>query len=228
MIGFDTVAPNYDVTVERSVPLFDTEIEFFHRNKVHHLSRVARHANLNLATARVLDIGCGTGGADRLLRPMVGSLVGTDVSAEMVARAKSVNIDMHHELYDGETLPFDPESFDLSFAFNVLHHVPPPAWGRFAEQMLTVIRPGGLCVVIEHNSFNPVTRRSVRDCAFDADAVLVRPADLRRVFQGLGAELVARWYILFSPMGGYRLFRAEEKLSWLPRGGQYLYAVRRP
>jgi SAM-dependent methyltransferase len=228
VVTFDAIAPEYDMTVENSVPLFNTEIDFFHRNKIHHLARVARHANVDLSTARVLDVGCGTGGADRMLRPLVGSLVGTDVSAEMVAEARSVNSDVDHVVYDGETLPFEAGSFDLSFAFNVLHHVPPGAWDRFAEQMMTVVRPGGLCVIIEHNSLNPVTRRSVRDCDFDADAVLVRPADLRHSFDRTGAELVARWYILFAPFGGRRVFRSEEMFSWLPLGGQYLYAVRRP
>jgi SAM-dependent methyltransferase len=225
---FDAVAEDYDGTVERSVPVFGADIDFFHRNKIHHLARVARHAKIDLPSARVLDVGCGTGGADRMLRPMVGSLAGTDVSTEMVAQAKEFSVDIDHRVYDGTTLPFEPESFDLAFAFNVMHHVPLEDWTHFVEQMLTVVRPRGLCVMVEHNRLNPITRKSVRDCPFDADAVLVSPADLRRIFDSVGAELVARWYVLFAPFGGRCTFRAEQLLSWLPLGGQYLYAVRRP
>jgi SAM-dependent methyltransferase len=225
---FDAVAEDYDGTVERSIPLFDTEIAFFHRNKIHHLERVARHAQIALRSARVLDVGCGTGGADRMLRPMVGSLAGMDTSTEMVAQASVAGGDINYRTYDGRTLPFESAAFDLAFAFNVMHHVPPADWAHFAEQMFRAVRPGGLCVIVEHNKFNPVTRKSVKNCPFDAEAVLVKPSDLQNVFGSLGAERVAKWYVLFSPFGGRRTFQAERILSWLPLGGQYLYAVRRP
>jgi SAM-dependent methyltransferase len=224
---FNAVAQDYDDIVETSVPLFATEIEFFHRNKIHHLARVARHADIHLPSARVLDMGCGTGATDRLLRPMVGSLAGLDTSTEMVARARIDCTDVDHRVYDGETLPFEPETFDIAFAFNVMHHVSPDKWEGFAEQMVTAVRPGGLCVIVEHNRLNPVTRRSVRNCSFDEQAVLVRPTDAQRVFRRAGGQVVAKWYVLFTPRGGQRTFQAEEFLSWLPLGGQFLYAVRR-
>jgi SAM-dependent methyltransferase len=228
MTTFDAVAQEYDRTVESSLGMFGREIDFFHRNKIHHLARVARHAQIDLQAAHVLDVGCGTGAADRLLRPRVASLAGADVSREMVAEARAAGADIDHRVYDGGSLPFDPGTFDLAFAFNVMHHVPPTEWTRFTAQMITAVRPGGLCVIIEHNRRNPITRRSVRNCPFDAEAVLVSPADLRRAFGSAGAELVARWYILFAPFGDRRAFSFERFLSWLPFGGQYLYAVRRP
>jgi SAM-dependent methyltransferase len=224
---FDAVAEDYDAAVEGSLPPFGSRIEFFHRNKVHHLVRAVRQANIDLSSARVLDIGCGTGAADHMLRPMVGSVAGVDVSTEMVAQARAVNSDVDHRVYDGENLPFGPQSFDVAFAFNVMHHVPRANWLDFAFKMITAVRPGGLCVIIEHNRLNPVTRRSVRNCPFDADAVLLRPSDVRRVFGCVGTDFVAKWYILFTPSGGTRTFRAEQLLSRLPFGGQYLYAVRR-
>jgi SAM-dependent methyltransferase len=224
---FDMVAQDYDEIVETSVPVFGANIEFFHRNKIHHLARIARHAGIDLSTARVLDVGCGTGATDRMLRPMVGSLAGMDFSTEMVARAKRDSTDIDHRVYDGETLPFEPQTFDVAFAFNVMHHVLPDDWEGFAEQMVAAVRPGGICVIIEHNHLNPVTRRSVRNCPFDADAVLVTPADARRVFRKAGAHTVAKWYVLFAPRGGHRTFQAEQCLSWLPLGGQFLYSARR-
>jgi SAM-dependent methyltransferase len=225
---FDAVAKDYEETVERSVPLLGTQIEFFHRNKIHHLLRAARQSQLDLAAARVLDVGCGNGSTDRMLRPSVRSLAGMDVSAGMIAQAVAVGADINYRLYDGETLPFEPETFDLAFAFNVMHHVPPTKWSHFAAQMMTAIRPGGMCVVVEHNRWNPVTRKSVRECPFDADAVLLAPADIRDAFKMTGAIRTARWYVLFSPFGGRRTFKAEQLLSWLPLGGQFLYAVQRP
>ena len=99
MTTFDAVAHDYDVTVERSLAMFGREIDFFHRNKIHHLARVARRANIDLQAAHVLDIGCGTGAADRMLRPMVSSLAGADVSSEMVAEAKEQVHDIVAEVH---------------------------------------------------------------------------------------------------------------------------------
>src|SRR5665213_778136 len=195
---FDVVvAEDYDGTVERSIPFFDTEIAFFHQNKIHHLERIARYARISLSSARVLDVGCGTGGADRMLRRRVASLAGMDTSTEMVVQANALGGDIDYRVYDGRTLPFEPGTFDLAFAFNVMHHVPPRDWPQFAEQMLTAVCPGGLCVIVEHNSLNPITRKSVRKCPFDADAVLVKPSDLNEVFRNAGADFLAKWYVLF-------------------------------
>jgi predicted TPR repeat methyltransferase len=65
----------------------------------------------------VLDLGCGTGLAGEALRPLASRLVGVDLSAEMLAKARDRNI--YDELAIGELtqwLAGNRQSFDLIVA----------------------------------------------------------------------------------------------------------------
>jgi SAM-dependent methyltransferase len=219
---FDRYAADYRRLVEESVGFAGRKLDFFTRAKVFHLRHLAHRLARPLATCSVLDVGCGVGLTGHYLRPHVGALSGVDVSPAMVAAASARNPDIDYQAYDGSTLPFGPSSFDLTFAICVLHHVEPADWDHFLAEMWRVTRPGGLAVIVEHNPLNPLTRRSVDQCPFDDDAVLV---PVRRARQGLrraGAPTTGRRYIMFCPIGGDRTRLAEGSLGWLPAGAQYL------
>ncbi len=93
-----------------------------------------------------LDIGCGTGRYSRLLRALLpdGSLlVGSDVSAAMLAEFKAG--DHGREVVvllvaAAEELPLRTESLDLITAFNCVHHFD---LGRFLAAVARVLQPDG-------------------------------------------------------------------------------------
>ncbi|MCX7102500.1 MAG: tetratricopeptide repeat protein [Methylobacter sp.] len=60
--------------------------------------------DLNSKEWNVLDIGCGTGLCGALIRPMVGNLVGVDLSSKMLERAKAREI--YDELIEAELTEF--------------------------------------------------------------------------------------------------------------------------
>jgi hypothetical protein len=91
-----------------------------------------------------------------------------------------------------------------------------------------VTRPGGLVVLFEHNPLNPLTRRVVSRCEFDADAVLARSGTVAGLLDDAGLEVVDRRYILFFPKGGKRIARLERALHRVPFGAQYSVAGRSP
>src|SRR5262245_36749992 len=122
---------------------------------------------------RVLDLGCGIGLIDAELQDEVGLLCGADVSLESLRYARDRAPAAHFLHYDGSRVPFADGSFDAVFASCVLHHVPPASRASFLDEMLRLLRPGGIALIIEHNALNPMTRLIVSRCAFDADAVLL-------------------------------------------------------
>jgi hypothetical protein len=75
--------------------------------------------------------------------------------------------------------------------------------------------------VFEHNPFNPVTRRIVNTCPYDADAVLLKPSELIGLLRQ--AQLIPsnQAYCLFIPPKFSSLAPLERYLQWLPLGGQY-------
>ena len=97
---------------------------------------------------RVLDVGCGTGGAARALAaafPNVEQVVGLDLSETMIAeaRARTEGSDSRVEfiLGDAHALPFPAESFDATYSLRVFEIIGDPR--RVLSEMARVLRPGG-------------------------------------------------------------------------------------
>lgn len=222
---FDAHVSTYRASIERSAGSVRQDLDFFAEAKVHHLRQSAGALGVDLAASSVLDVGCGPGIVDRHLRSAVRSLVGVDVSAGMVAEAARANPGVAYHHADGTTLPFADGHFDVAFACCVVHHVEPSGWDAFLAELLRVVRPGGVAVVIEHNPLNPLTRRMVRTCPFDADAVLARPARIRAGLARANRSPARTDYVMFVPTGGARTRRAERLLRGLPIGAQYAVGV---
>jgi SAM-dependent methyltransferase len=218
---FDAYAEVYADVVNAAVAPVGKTVDFFARMKVRRLLRIAGRINHSIDQIRALDVGCGTGLTDSFLLPQLGSLDGVDVSPEMVRQAESLNLTASYQVYDGERLPFPDRAFDLVFAACVLHHVPPVHWDRFVAELWRVTARPGAAVVIEHNPLNPLTRRSVRACPFDEDAVLASPRRVQRAFRNLGVSRLERQFMTFLPIEGHAVDRVEDAIWWLPAGAQY-------
>jgi SAM-dependent methyltransferase len=157
---------------------------------------------------------------DRFIAPHLKSLTGVDVEKGVIERAKGSNPGINYILYDGKNLPFENNSFNLTFAVNVMHHVPVDLWQNFCSEMHRVLKPGGIAAVFEHNPANPLTRKVVRDCEFDRDAVLLPHRKIKELFTVSKLEVIEDSYIIFFPFKS-GIFRSAEKLiKWLPLGAQ--------
>ncbi len=100
----------------------------------------------------VLDAGCGPGIVACALAPLVRSVVGTDLTPAMLARAADVarhrglgNVTFREG--DMERLPFPDGSFSLVVTRYTFHHLLRPA-AALAE-LVRVCRPGGRVVVVD-------------------------------------------------------------------------------
>jgi SAM-dependent methyltransferase len=168
----------------------------------------------------VLDIGSGIGLVDKIIKSRIKNLYGVDVEDGVVEQAINNNPDVNYRKYDGENLPFEANTFDIAFAINVMHHVPPGLWENFSKEMHRVLKRGGIGVVFEHNPFNPLTRKVVRDCEFDRDAVLLSHKKIQDLFKNASLKVDDKAYIMFFPFKG-KIFRSiEAGLKWLPLGAQ--------
>jgi SAM-dependent methyltransferase len=175
-----------------------------------------------------LDVGCGVGETDAFLEGAFERLRGVDLSAPMVERAAERNPWAAYSSYRrGDPLPYEDDSFDVSFAICVFHHVPVEERPALVSEMARVTRPGGLVAVFEHNPWNPLTRKAVRDCPFDEDAVLLTRPTARKLLDAAALSPVESAYIIFFPKEGPRLGRLERRLRRVPLGAQYYVAHER-
>jgi len=107
----------------------------------------------------VLEVGSGAGHWSRALAtvlPPEASLVGVDREDDWVnvatRRAQEAGLDEKLRYFegDGETLPFLDDSMDMVTCQTVLMHV--QSAPQVLNEMLRVLRPGGLLVLVEPNN----------------------------------------------------------------------------
>ncbi len=152
---------------------------------------LARVRELLPKDADVLEIGCGTGTTALRLAPFLGSLIATDVSAEMIAIAREKAAqrapNLSFSAAPADRLPGEDESFDAVLAFNLLHLVPDRR--AVLNALRRRLKPGGLfisktpCLA----EMNPLIRAAVPVMRFFGKAPTVAIFDS----VGLGDEIDA-------------------------------------
>ena len=222
---FDAYAETYEEALRGSISFGGQEPEFYARLKALHLLDVIERRLGRTDRARALDVGCGVGLVHRYLAPRLGALAGVDLSADAIARARAEHRDVDYRAYSGDRLPHADATFDVVFAMNVVHHVPPPDRPQLARELTRVTAAGGLVVLFEHNPWNPLTRLAVSRCAFDDDAVLLSRAELRSLLARAELAPVEARYILFFPWNGSAFRTFERRLGRVPLGAQHYSAA---
>jgi SAM-dependent methyltransferase len=214
-VDFDDYSADYDELLRESTKLYAKDTEYFAKYKINLVQQ-----RLNLPIRRVLEYGCGTGRNISFLQSAFpdAEIVGTDISAASLQAAARANPKARFEV---EADGLELGRFDLIFVASVFHHIPVDARPQVMRTLAQRLNPGGYLDVFEHNPFNPVTRRIVADCPFDADAVLLRPNELRALMAQADLAQERLTYCVFVPPRLSALLPLERLLGWLPLGGQY-------
>jgi len=102
-----------------------------------------------------LELGCGTGIFLEKLARSGARIVGLDLSADLLAKARArlvtaSNVVLHRG--NAEHMPYAASSFDSVYGSSVLHHLD---LDRALAEVFRVLRPGGRCVFAEPNILNP-------------------------------------------------------------------------
>ena len=130
---------------DRRAGSYESGITSRWRDPVQRKSLEALHLG---AEDRLLDVGCGTGAASRSAVSVTASVVGIDLSPEMIRQARELAsglANVHFEIADSEHLPFDDGAFTAVVCSNSFHHYPDP--GRAVGEMTRVLAPGGRLVL---------------------------------------------------------------------------------
>lgn len=102
-------------------------------------------------TIRVLDIGCGNGRNSQIFDGLSGcraDYTGIDFSHEAVQQCKRNYPDRNFLVADAAApLELPSESYDIIIDHGCLHSLPPERRAPYAENILSITRPGALLVL---------------------------------------------------------------------------------
>jgi MPBQ/MSBQ methyltransferase len=139
--------------------------------------------------SRVLDVGCGIGGSARILARDYGlDVLGISISPGQIHRARELTpaaLSCRFAVMDALALDLPDQSFDAVWSVEAGPHMPDKQ--RYADELLRVLKPGGLLAVADWNR---------RDAA-------VRP--LNRLERWVMHQLLVQWaHPEFASIPGFR------------------------
>lgn len=154
---FDEIAGEYEGEIPRHVRerLLDKKVLLMKRTLLKYGVREG---------ARGLDLGCGQGWYLAEMRKLGFQVDGTDYSQGQLDRATNnfQTQGMHPGVLvqaDAQALPFLDNSYDFVYSINAIHHIlAEGAQQRALSEVVRVLRPGGVFMLHEMNTYNPVFR----------------------------------------------------------------------
>ncbi len=216
---FNRVADDYSSLHAASVAASGEGVEYFASYKMHCLSRLGFAEEIS-----VLDFGCGIGNLTRLLAQKYSLVHGYDPSEGSIRLAREGGGKAHYLTSPDE---LQEQRYDLAVLAGTLHHIPVPERIDTLRQVRRKLRAGGHLVIFEHNPLNPLTRRAVDACAFDDDAVLLRPREIREQLSAAGFRSIKQTYIVFFPRFLAWFRPLEPLLGFCPLGAQTMTVSQR-
>lgn len=224
---FDKFADEYHETHKKNIALSGESPEYFHRYKILELSKILK--NKGFAPKQILDFGSGIGNSIPYIKEFFpdAALICTDVSSKSLALAQSRYPDCAQMLLvENNQIALPSVSCDLIFTACVFHHIDEKQHVHWLKELKRVIKPGGICVLFEHNPLNPLTVHAVNTCPFDINAKLQRAAVMQERFLEAGWHQPQVRYHVFFP--GFLSFarKIEHFLNWVPVGAQYSLSVK--
>jgi SAM-dependent methyltransferase len=221
---FDAYAQQYELAVRQGLDLTGEEREYYAHGRVSRLGVLL--AGAGERPCRILDYGCGTGGAITALQETfaTANICGTDVSEVSLELARAAYPSAQFER-PSEAQNAGP--FDLCHCNGVFHHIPPTERDACLTQIHRCLRPGGWFALFENNPLNPGTRLVMSRIPFDRDAVTLPPWESVRRLRGTGFRVETVEYLFYFPRSLARLRPLERFLYHVPLGGQYLVLAQR-
>ncbi len=213
---FDDYTKSYNEILRENTSFFSEDDTYFAKYKIDIVRK-----NITRPVSRILEYGCGIGRNIHLLKSAFpqAAILGSDISNESLKLAREQNPDV--EFFQEMDAKKSIEPFDLIFVAGVIHHIPVNERASAMQTLFNRLSPTGQLMIFEHNPYNPLTRKIVRDCPYDKDAVLLAPSELKRLLHQAGFVAIQNSYCLFFPPRLSKLLSLEAYLGWLPLGGQY-------
>lgn len=184
-------------------------------------------------SARVVEIGCGTGAIARLIaaRPGIAEVVGVDPSPILVERARHASgaiSNASFQVADGREVPEPDSSFDVAVLHRVLSHAPAPE--ELLAEAHRLLRPGGRLAVFD-GDYSTITLATGPDdplevcvaamvASYVNDPWIVRRLPAMVAAAGFGSARIRSYGFVQTHDADYTLGIADRGADALATGGR--------
>jgi len=222
---FDLYANNYTDVVDRTITASGEKYDFFVELRIGLMLDRLRRDDPEFVPGFILDYGCGVGATGEVMRRLMPgvAILGIDESVESIRAARGRCLaDAIFDVsgLDG-SIPLPDMSIDLVYMNGSMHHICVDRRAAVMRELKRVLTPGGNLFVFENNPYNPLTRRAMAMNPFDAGCKKICKRELQGLGESAGFIVIEAWYYFFFPNCLSGLRRFDNKLKYLPFGGQY-------
>jgi len=214
---FDKYADDYERRMQETLAVAFTSEEYQARYKS---GLIKRYFAKDRKIESILDFGCGVGLSVPSLKELFPAtkLFLTDIS--------EASLNVAQQKHSGVTVLdsslSDNGEFDVIFLSTVVHHISPSERIGIFNRLREKLSRNGCLFIVEHNTYNPLTRKIVANCEMDADAELISIRDLRQLLTNRCHFRIAdSGFCSFFPEPLKGLTRLDGLLKRIPLGGQY-------
>lgn len=222
---FNSFAGKYREVINKSIRWSGEKYEYFIGLRVRMMSeKLVKYFWTDYLPWTVLDFGCGIGSTAPFLRRAmpVADLFGIDISDESIRAAQERPTgEMKFMVYDGKTLPYPDEAFQVIYMNGVMHHIPVGERHDVFCELWRVTAPGGLMFIFENNPWNPLMAQAMRKNPFDDGTKAIKLSDLSMLASNAGFKVMESWYYCLFPRFLNFMRSLEPKLGRFPLGAQY-------
>ncbi|MFI5333399.1 MAG: class I SAM-dependent methyltransferase [Candidatus Babeliales bacterium] len=221
--------PTYQETLKYNLTLAGPEPTFFAQYQSDVIAQWFAHLRAQPIT--IVDVGCGDGLLTSFIAAQFhnANVHGVDPSLEHIDVARLAYPYLSFDVYS-DTLPvsalgnnvevlssyvgltpFPDACTDLVIMADTLHHIPAHMQAAKIAEIMRIVKPGGICCILEQNPYNPCMRYR-----FACNrTTMIRPQKLRSLVSHYGTTRMV-FYHFFSALRAY-----ERYVAWLPLGQLY-------
>lgn len=99
-------------------------------------------------SAKILDVGCGTGIATRQLADKIAKISGCDIDVKMIETAQAHEDKIQYYVAPTKKMPFEKEEFDAITSFGAFHWF---CGDDSVSEIKRVLKSGGFFIIVNKN-----------------------------------------------------------------------------
>jgi SAM-dependent methyltransferase len=145
----------------------------------------------NKGKGKMIDLGCGPGQTTRFLADNgVKDIVGTDLSAGMIAKARELSPVLQFQTADMLKLDFKDESFASAIAFYAIVHFNTGQLAAAFSEIYRILKPGGQFLLSFHIGDETIHRDEFFGEKVDIDFYFFRTESVIRHLKDTGFGII--------------------------------------